>query len=268
MKIEKINVDLIDFDAEQPRKNFDNIGKLSSNITKHGLMSPLEIVKKGDRYKLIDGERRLRAIKLLKWENVDCIVLKKEIKSTLMRQLSSDFHKNKLDLVEQAEAIQKLLNEGFEKREICYQLGLKETAYYSRLKILKLSPRAKQYVKEKKINLSDLHNLNNLELSDQERIIERIVKEKPSNEKTVRRIILEETDINFMINTYVTNSYKFNQVMEDFNGKMVLYLSDLSNDKKRFLKENNESIKTVVKNAINNMKDLLSTAEWQEKNFV
>lgn len=268
MEIKKINVDLIDFDKEQPRKNFDGIGQLSSNILKHGLMSPLEIYKVKERYILIDGERRLRAIKLLKWKEVNCVVLETKPENSLIRQLSTDFHKNKLDLIEQAEGIQKLLDEGFEKRDICYHLGLKETAYYSRLKILKLSPKSKQYVKEKKINLSDIHNLSSLELSDQERVIERIVREKPSNERAVRKIILEETDLNFMINTYASNAYRFEKVIEDFNSKLVLYLSDLTNEKKKFLKENNSSIKTVVNQAINNLKDILSRIEWLEKNSV
>ena len=80
---QKINVDLIDFATNNPfRKNdssragVEGIEELSKNIALFGLIHPLVVKEKDGRYILISGERRLRAVRLLGWKQVDCSVIK------------------------------------------------------------------------------------------------------------------------------------------------------------------------------------------------
>lgn len=267
MIIKEIKLNQIEVDENQPRKNFEDIGKLASNILKQGLIYPLQILNKDGKYTLIDGERRFRALKLLKKKKVTCIIIDNK-KDIFLRQLSEDFHKKNLNLVEQAEAIEKLQQEGYSKNEICNLLGLKSTAYYSRLKILKLSPKSKKYIKDKKINLGDIHNLSNLDLANEERVIERIVKEKPKNQNAVRKILLEETDLNYMLNTYSTNCYNFFKTVKQLNEKLILYLSYMSKEKKDFLKYNRNEINSVISSTRQKIDQLEKELEWQEENCV
>lgn len=55
------------------RKDFGNLEELAEDIKKNGLINPLTV--NGD-YKLLAGERRLRACKLLGWNQVDVRVVK------------------------------------------------------------------------------------------------------------------------------------------------------------------------------------------------
>ena len=76
--IEEIDINNIMADEAQPRRNIkdEGIATLKESISAHGLIYPL-VVRKGDddKYKLIDGERRFRALKSLGTEKVNCVVL-------------------------------------------------------------------------------------------------------------------------------------------------------------------------------------------------
>ena len=60
-----MKMSLIEPNTEQPRKAFDgeSIQELSDSIKKYGVLQPLLVQKKGDRYQIIAGERRWRAAK-------------------------------------------------------------------------------------------------------------------------------------------------------------------------------------------------------------
>lgn len=74
--ISDIDIDKIIPNPFQPRKHFDqeSLSELSASIEKHGLIQPIIVIKKGNGYTLIAGERRLRATKLLGKDSIKAIV--------------------------------------------------------------------------------------------------------------------------------------------------------------------------------------------------
>src|SRR6266851_341338 len=70
-----IPIDRIHANPNQPRKYFDPqaIQDLKESMDKRGLICPIAVVKSGESdYTLIAGERRYRAAKELKWDQIDC----------------------------------------------------------------------------------------------------------------------------------------------------------------------------------------------------
>lgn len=67
-----IPVSSIVADPAQPRRKFDKaeLLRLATSIQEKGLIQPIVVRPDGDRYILVAGERRWRAVKLLKWESV------------------------------------------------------------------------------------------------------------------------------------------------------------------------------------------------------
>ena len=63
---EEIDIQLLDTDQNQPRKNFDpeKLEELAQSIRTHGVMQPLLVTQNGSRYTIIAGERRYRAARL------------------------------------------------------------------------------------------------------------------------------------------------------------------------------------------------------------
>jgi ParB family chromosome partitioning protein len=58
-----VNVYDIERNPYQPRRDFDEaeIASLADSIQEHGLLQPIVVRRKGERYQLVAGERRLRA---------------------------------------------------------------------------------------------------------------------------------------------------------------------------------------------------------------
>ena len=59
------------------RKDYGDIAELAESIKQDGLISPVILRKTdGDRYKLLAGNRRLKACKMLKMSTIDAIIRK------------------------------------------------------------------------------------------------------------------------------------------------------------------------------------------------
>lgn len=75
----RIVLDQIVVTPERQRKDFGDITGLAASIRKNGLLQPLIVAPFSDgNYKLLGGERRLRAITSLGWTEVD-VVLKSDL---------------------------------------------------------------------------------------------------------------------------------------------------------------------------------------------
>ena len=76
-KIENIDIEKIIPNIYQPRIKFEEskIKELSKSIEKFGIIQPLILRKNGEKYEIIDGERRYKAAKELKLETVPARIL-------------------------------------------------------------------------------------------------------------------------------------------------------------------------------------------------
>ena len=76
-KVLLLPLHVIDPNPMQPRKTFDEeyIEELSRSIDENGLLQPITVRKKKDgRFELVAGECRLRATKMLEWQDIPAIV--------------------------------------------------------------------------------------------------------------------------------------------------------------------------------------------------
>ena len=76
IKTTEIEISLIDNNPNQPRKNFDPtaLKELSASIKQYGIVQPILLSKKGDRYLIVAGERRFRASKLAGLKTIPAVV--------------------------------------------------------------------------------------------------------------------------------------------------------------------------------------------------
>ena len=76
--IEDIPISNIRINPDNPRKNFDTsaIEDLAHTIEEHGLLQPILVFKENESYRVLSGERRLRAVRHLKMDSIPCTVKK------------------------------------------------------------------------------------------------------------------------------------------------------------------------------------------------
>lgn len=75
-EIKYISIDLIERNNNQPRKTFTEEGleELTNSIKEHGIIQPIVVTKKGNKYMIIAGERRFRASLRANLIEIPCIV--------------------------------------------------------------------------------------------------------------------------------------------------------------------------------------------------
>jgi ParB family chromosome partitioning protein len=97
MKVIDIALKSIDV-GERRRESLGDIGALAAGMTRVGLLEPIIVVRKGkDRYRLVAGERRLRAATSLKWTTIAARLLQQLTESEL-RDIEIEENLNRLPL--------------------------------------------------------------------------------------------------------------------------------------------------------------------------
>lgn len=106
-----VPVDKVDASELQVRTHFDDaeITALAHSIKEHGVLQPILVVQDGDRYKVIAGERRLRASKLAGLERIPARVMHSTDKAIHEIALRENLDRVDLHPIEEGEGYVSLL---------------------------------------------------------------------------------------------------------------------------------------------------------------
>jgi ParB family chromosome partitioning protein len=114
---------------------------LARSMQEVGLQQPIRVRRNGERYVVVDGERRLRAARLIGWKTIAVIVEEKELCTgeVVHRQLISLFQRTDCTASERARGIKQLLDEtGWPASEAAAKCGLSSASVTRTLAILDL----------------------------------------------------------------------------------------------------------------------------------
>lgn len=109
--IENISIDLIDYNSRNPRKFFDKqeLKDLSKSIIEYGILQPLLLYEKDDRYEIIAGERRFRAARLAGLKQVPAIIKDLDIRDKDLISLIENIQRKDLNSYEEALSYKSLM---------------------------------------------------------------------------------------------------------------------------------------------------------------
>lgn len=122
-EIKLINTSLIDPHPDNPRKQIGDVTDLAASIKANGLLSPLSVVPNGERYRVIAGHRRLAACKQAGTGAVPCFVLDLDPLQQLEAMVTENCQREQLTVLEEADAIQGMLDLGATTNAIAHHLG-------------------------------------------------------------------------------------------------------------------------------------------------
>lgn len=153
MDIIQIATDLIDEDKDQPRYQFGDeaLQELMKSIEELGLLSPIKVrTTSGGRYKIIYGNRRYKACKMLGLPAMPCIVsnVTDELEIYL-EQIAENLTREGFSPIEEAEAFDKLLNDPKFRSSTKYlsgKLGKPESYIKNKCELLKFSNAVKKLI--------------------------------------------------------------------------------------------------------------------------
>ena len=155
MELMEIEVRRVLPNPQQPRVEFnaERIRELAQSIEANGLIQPIIVEQEGENYILIDGERRLRAAKLLKWSKIPANVRENGsgADDRLVQALVANLQREDLDPVEEAEAYRELNQRGYNLLEISRMVGVSYPSVSNRMKLLGLDAEIQALVRAGKI---------------------------------------------------------------------------------------------------------------------
>ena len=139
----EIKIDMVDANPNQPRKIFDpnSLQELADSIAVHGVIMPIVVNKKGDRFMIIAGERRWRASKLAGLSKVPAIV--KDYSERQVKEISliENLQREDLNPIEAANAMKQLMEEyDITQEDLAERIGKSRSAIANTLRLLTLEP--------------------------------------------------------------------------------------------------------------------------------
>lgn len=183
----EVPLDLIDRNPFQPRVDFDQteMEELAASVKRHGMIQPIVLRRKGERFEIVAGERRFRAAKLAGWTNVPACLLDVDDRTTAELALTENIQRKDLNAIEKAAAFRNYLDQyGGTHDELAKRLDLDRSTVSNLLRLLDLPEEIQSSVRRGELTQGHARALLPLEEWDQLELARRIVDERLSVRQT------------------------------------------------------------------------------------
>ncbi len=140
-RVIRVPIRQIDTNLEQPRKDFneDALRELADSIRVHGVVQPLIVVRKGERYTIVAGERRFRAARMAGLTELPVLVADYDDRQIHEVALIENIQRQDLNPIEEAAAIRFLMEQhDLTQEEVSGRIGRSRPAVANTLRLLQL----------------------------------------------------------------------------------------------------------------------------------
>lgn len=139
---------------DQPRKNFDEtqLSELSDSIKQNGVLQPILVRKKGDKYEIVAGERRYQASKLAGLKEIPAIVREIDDAEVFQLALIENLQRSDLTPIEEARGYRQLLDtKGLTQEGLAKILSKSRSAIANTLRLMDLPQEVQDMMEEGQI---------------------------------------------------------------------------------------------------------------------
>ena len=176
-----INIQDIIPNRDQPRKNFDESGirELALSIKENGLIQPVVVRKDGDKYELIVGERRYKAVKKAGLTEIPAFVKDYSEDKLIEIALIENIQREDLNAIEEALAYKNILERDMiTQEELSKKVGKSRSYIANMIRILDLPKKILDHVSRGTISVGQAKALLSLnDTGEQEELAKKIINE-------------------------------------------------------------------------------------------
>ena len=176
----EVDLELIDPSPLQPRTHFDeaSLDQLAQSIETHGVVQPIVLRPKSDRYELVAGERRGRAARIAGLQRIPAVVREIEDKDLLELALIENIQREDLNPIEEANAYKKLIEAvGLTQESLATRVGRDRSYITNYLRLLRLPEDIQRLVAEGKLSTGHARTILGLDGADEQRRVARRILE-------------------------------------------------------------------------------------------
>ena len=203
----EIPLDAVVPNPHQPRTTFDATAQeeLRASIATFGVLVPIIVRKRGERYELIAGERRWRAAAAAGLRAIPAIVRDAEDRESLELAMVENLQREDLDALEEAMGYQHLIDDfGFTQERVAERVGRARPSVANALRLLSLAEPIQALVRAREISAAHAKALLAIPERDRLAVAQRAAREGMSvralerlaQPKAARKVIKAELDGN------------------------------------------------------------------------
>ena len=149
---QKLPIYKVEPNPGQPRHDFDEeeLQALADSIVEHGIIQPLTVRELSNGYyQIIAGERRWRAARLAKLQEVPVVIIEADDKKAMELALIENLQRQDLNPVEEALGYRSLMEDhGLTQDDAAKRVGKSRPAVANALRLLNLSPEVLEKVRD------------------------------------------------------------------------------------------------------------------------
>ena len=180
-KSNKISISSIVRNKHQPRKNFnkDQMEELTNSIKERGIIQPIIVRKKSDKYEIIAGERRWQAAQNAGLHEIPVVEIEADDLKSLEFAIVENVQRDDLNPIEEANGYKRLIDEfQYDQDKVAKFIGKSRAHITNCLRLLTLPAEVIKLIEEKR--LSQGHGKIIVGLENSYQIAKKIVEKKLS----------------------------------------------------------------------------------------
>jgi len=197
--LEKVNTSLrvptdqIEVNPNQPRHDFDetSLSELAASIKIHDIIQPLTVSKlSNNKYRIIAGERRLRAAKIAGLKDVPVYIRETKDSQLLELALLENLQRENLNAMEIALSYKRLMEElDYTQEQLAERMGKERTTVANYIRLLKLPPDIQVAVRNGTISMGHARALINVDAVDKQLFIFHEIKNKDLSVRQTEELV-------------------------------------------------------------------------------
>ncbi len=176
----------------QPRTRMDEgaLNELAESIREHGVMQPILVRPVGEgRYEIIAGERRFRAARLAGLARVPVLVRDVSDESAAVMALIENMQREDLNPLEEAQGVQRLLDEfGMTHEQAAQAIGRSRPATSNLLRLLNLAKPVQTMLLANDLDMGHARCLLALDAAQQIQVANQVVARRLSVRETEKQV--------------------------------------------------------------------------------
>ena len=147
-RIRLISLDKIDPNPHQARSELGNLQELMDSIRSKGILEPILVRSKGDRFEIIAGERRFVACRNVGLREIPCIEMDVAENEAMEISLIENLQRKDLDIFEEADGLQALINlYESNHQQVSAKIGKARSTITEILSIGRIPPHVRELIK-------------------------------------------------------------------------------------------------------------------------